>query len=133
MVTHYLDLDVETKGIHKDMQFYITNIRKEDIFLEYPWLAAYEPHFIWKDITIRKEALPVIIHFINPAIPQTWPTIAQAMLNNLKACILYQLKEQCCLQTTSTDLAIQVGQHIKAVELPIQYKQFAKVFSEEES
>ena len=46
MVTHYLDLDVETKGIHKDMQFYITNIRKEDIFLGYPWLAAYEPHFI---------------------------------------------------------------------------------------
>ena len=55
------------------------------------------------------------------------------MLDNLKACILYQLKEQCCLQTTSTDLAIQVGWHIKAVELPIQYKQFAKVFSEEES
>ena len=46
MVTHYPDLDVETKGIHKDMQFNITNIRKEDIFLGYPWLAAYEPHFI---------------------------------------------------------------------------------------
>ena len=55
------------------------------------------------------------------------------MLDNFTACILYQLKEQCCLQTTSTDLAIQMGQHIKAVELLRQYKQFAKVFSEEES
>ena len=26
MITHYLDLDVEAKGIHKDMSFYITNI-----------------------------------------------------------------------------------------------------------
>ena len=26
MITHYLDLDVEAKGIHKDMHFYITNV-----------------------------------------------------------------------------------------------------------
>ena len=45
MITHYLDLDVEAKGIHKDMHFYITNFGKEDIFLGYPWLAAYELHF----------------------------------------------------------------------------------------
>ena len=45
MMTHYLDLDVEAKGIHKDMRFYITNIGREDIFLGYPWLAAYEPRF----------------------------------------------------------------------------------------
>ena len=36
MITHYLNLDVEAKGIHKDMHFYITNISKEDIFLGYP-------------------------------------------------------------------------------------------------
>ena len=29
MITHHLDLDVEAKGIHKDMRFYITNIGKE--------------------------------------------------------------------------------------------------------
>ena len=43
MITQYLDLEVETKGIQKDMRFYITNIGKEDLFLGYPWLAAYEP------------------------------------------------------------------------------------------
>ena len=31
------------------------------------------------------------------------------------------------------DLAIQAGQHTKAVKLPSQYKEFAKVFSEQES
>ena len=33
MITPYLGLDVETKGIHKNMCFYITNIGNEDIFL----------------------------------------------------------------------------------------------------
>ena len=70
MITHYLDLDVEAKGAPKDMRFYITNIGKEDIFLRYPWLVAYEPRFKWKDATIGEEVLPVIICSINPCIPR---------------------------------------------------------------
>ena len=94
MITHYLDLEVETKGIRKDMRFYITNIGKEDLFLGYPWLAAYEPHFIWKDATIGEEALPVIIRSINPTIPRLRPTIARNTLEELKLRILHQLEEQ---------------------------------------
>ena len=133
MITHYLDLDVEAEGIHKDMRFYITNIGKEDFFLGYPWLAAYEPRFKWRDATIGEEVFPVIIRSINPHIPQPRPTIAQTSLEDLKARIVQQLKEQSCLYTTSTDLAIQAGQHTQAVEHPPQYKKFAKVFSKEES
>ena len=133
MITHYLDLDVETKGIHKDMCFYITNIDKEDIFLRYSWLAAYELHFKWKDATIGEKVLPAIIRSINPHIPWPWPVIAQATLEDLKACIIQQLKEQSCLCTTSTDLAIQAEKHTKAVKLLPQYQKFAKVFSEKES
>ena len=51
------------------MCFYIMNIGKEDIFPGYPWLAMYKSHFIWKDMTIGEEALPVIICSINPTIP----------------------------------------------------------------
>ena len=75
MITYYLELDVEAKGIHKDMCFYITNIGREDIFLGYPWLAAYEPCFNWRDATIGEEVLPVIIRSINPYVPQPRPTI----------------------------------------------------------
>ena len=42
MITHYLDLNIQTKGIHKEMRFLITNIGKEDILLGYPWLATYK-------------------------------------------------------------------------------------------
>ena len=132
MITHYLNLDVEAKGIHKDMRFYITNISKEDIFLRYPWLAAYEPCFKWRDTTIGEEVLPVIIRSINPHIPRPRPMIARTSLEDLKARIVQQLEEQSCLHTTFTELAIQARQHTKAIELPPQYKKFVKVFSEKE-
>jgi len=35
--------------------------------------------------------------------------------------------------TTSTELAIKAQQYTKKVEVPTEYRQFAKVFSEEES
>ena len=54
-------------------------------------------------------------------------------MEDLKAHIVQQLVEQICLCTTSTDLAIQAGQHTKAIELPPQYKEFTKVFSEKKS
>jgi hypothetical protein len=46
-ITHYLNLDVYTKGIHKEMCFLVTDIGSEDILLGYPWLASFEPKFNW--------------------------------------------------------------------------------------
>jgi hypothetical protein len=46
-IIHYLDLDVFTKGIHREMCFLITDIGSEDILLGYPWLASFEPRFNW--------------------------------------------------------------------------------------
>jgi predicted aspartyl protease len=45
MITHYLDLNVVTKGIHKEMRFLIMDIGREEILLGYPWLATFEPRF----------------------------------------------------------------------------------------
>ena len=57
----------------------------------------------------------------------------KATTDHIKALIVQQLEEQCCICTTSTNLAISVGQHMKKVEILPQYREFAKVFSEEES
>jgi hypothetical protein len=51
-ITHYLDLDVYTKGIHREMRFLITDIGSEDILLGYPWLASFEPKFSWRHAVI---------------------------------------------------------------------------------
>ena len=133
IITHYLDLDVKTKGIHKEMRFLITDIGKEDILLGYPWLATYEPKFKWRDATIGEEALPIIIRSVNPRIQCMRPVIAKAVTEAIKAMIIHQLETQSCIKTTSTDLAIAAEQHTKKVEIPPQYQKFAKVFSKEES
>ena len=133
MITHYLDLDVKTKGIHKEMCFLITNIGKEDILLGYPWLTTYQPRFQWREATIGEEALPIVIRSVNPCIQRQQPVIAKAVAEHIKTLIVQQLEAQSCIKTMSTDLAIAAEQHTKKVEIPPQYQKFAKMFSEEES
>jgi hypothetical protein len=71
MTTHYLDLNVDTKGIHKEMRFLITNIGREEILLGYPWLATFEPRFNWRSATMAPQFMPVIISSINPCITRS--------------------------------------------------------------
>ncbi len=68
-ITHYVDLQVQTHGIHRNMRFLITNIGHEVIVLGYPWLAAYKPKFSWKHATIDKTILPIVLRSVNPQIP----------------------------------------------------------------
>jgi hypothetical protein len=42
-VTDYVDLDVRTNNIHKEMRFLVSDIGREDAILGYPWLATFEP------------------------------------------------------------------------------------------
>ncbi len=121
-ITHYIILEVQTKGVRKNMQFLITNIGNEDIILGYPWMAAFEPQFTWKNGVIDEKELPIILRSVNPAIFERNPIIAQATGGNS------QLRA-----TTSTELAIKAQQYTKKVDVPIEYQQFAKVFSEQES
>jgi hypothetical protein len=51
-ITHYLNLDPQTNGIHKDMQFLITDIGSEELLLGYSWLATFEPKFNWRSAII---------------------------------------------------------------------------------
>ncbi len=121
-ITHYIDLNVQTNGKQKTIQFLITNIGGEDIVLGYPWMATFEPQFTWGKGVINEKALPVVIRSVNPTIPRRGPVIARTRVtgHHLRA-------------TTSTELAIKAQQYVKKVEVPREYQQFAKVFSEEES
>jgi len=46
LITHYIDLNVQTKNIQRDMRFLVTNIRNEDIILGYLWLSTFEPQLV---------------------------------------------------------------------------------------
>ncbi len=110
--------------IQKTIQFLVTNIGNEDVILGYPWMAAFEPKFVWKRGAIDEKELPIILRSVHPSISNEEPVIAQ----------IQGSEDDCQIQaTTSTELAIKAQQYTKAVEVPAEYQQFAKVFSEEES
>ncbi len=123
-ITHYITLDIQTGGIRKTIQFLVTNIGNKDIILGYPWMAAFEPQFTWRNGVIHEKELPIILRSVNPFIPGKDPIIAQVKGS----------KDDCRVQaTTSTELTIKAQQYTKKVEVPAEYRQFTKVFSEEES
>jgi len=128
LITHYIDLDVETKKAHRNMRFLVTNIGNEDIVLGYPWLAAFKPQFNWTHAVINEQALPIIIRSINPQIPRQDPIIGKAKTGDIQ---LRCVSDICA--TTAMDLAIAANQYTKNVTIPSEYQQHAKVFSEEES
>ena len=69
LLTHYINLDVQTKGVHKEMCFLITDLGGEDIILGYPWLATFEPQITWATVTIEVSALPIVIRTVNMSLP----------------------------------------------------------------
>jgi hypothetical protein len=132
-ITHYLDLDVFTKGIHREMRFLITDIGSEDILLGYLWLASFEPRFNWRSAVIDKCILPVVISSINPRIIRQRPVIATIMTEVEKQSIVRTLETQSTIRGVATELAVQAGQNQVAAVVPKVYERFSKLFSDEES
>jgi hypothetical protein len=133
MITHYLDLNVVTKGIHKEMHFLITDIGREEILLEYPWLATFEPRFDWRSATMAPQFMPVIISSINPHITRSQPTITVALSESEKHAIVRQLESESTIGGISTDLAVQAGTHQIAAKIPKEYQEFSQVFDDKAS
>jgi len=131
LITHYVDLNVQTKNIHREMRFLITNIRNEDIVLGYPWLSTFELQFNWTHTVIHEEALLVVIRMVNPRIPRREPIIATATTQQAKYVQMIEKHTICAM--TATDLAIAAQQYTVPTIVPPDYQQYAKVFSKEES
>ena len=134
-ITKYVDLNVQTGKKQNKMRFLITDLGNEDLILGYPWLATFEPKFSWADGTIDVEYLPVIIRSLDWETRLTKTTISRSTTEHIsiqeKMHIVEELEEECF--TISTRLAQEACQYQQEVEVPKEYKQHSKVFSEEES
>src|SRR5260370_1871659 len=93
-LTHYVDLDVQTKDIHKEMRFLLTDLGGEDLILGYPWLATFEPKVTCKTATIDTMALPIVIRTVNQRIERIMPIIARALTEPEKSNIVHKLAHQ---------------------------------------
>src|SRR6266702_3538139 len=130
LITHYLELNVQTEGTRRDLHFLVTNIGNEDIVLGYPWLATFEPQFNWANAVIRETALPIVIWSVNPCIPGKEPIIAKA---NAQEKYNRVLQDHMIKATTATNLAIAAQQYQDKKVIPKEYQKYHKVFSEKES
>ena len=131
----YVDLNVQTGKKQNKMRFLITDLGHEDLILGYPWLATFEPKFSWADGTINVENLPVIVRSLDWETRLTKTTISQIMAELVsiqeRTHIVEELEEECF--TISTRLVQEAHQYQQEVEVPKEYKQHSRVFSEEES
>jgi len=125
-----LNLNIQTKGICRDIRFLVTNIGNKDIVVGYPWLSTFEPQFNWTQATIHEKALPIIIRLVNPQILSKDLIIAKA---NAQEEYVRFLQETAIKATMATDLAIAAQQYKSKAIVPKEYQKYAKVFSEEES
>jgi hypothetical protein len=102
MITHYLNLDICTNRIYKEMRFLVTDIGHEEVLLGYPWLATFEPRFNWRSTVIDEHTLPIIISSINPRIARRQPIIAMSLLEDEKQSIVQQLETKCHIRGVAT-------------------------------
>ena len=85
---------------------------------------------------IDKANLPIILRTIKPNSPRE--VIVRYLSTEEREDILQELErevggEPSTIKTTATELAIAAQQYTRAAEVPKEYRQFTKVFSEEES
>jgi hypothetical protein len=131
MITHFLDLNVRTNGINKEMHFLVTDIGHKEVLLGYPWLATFKPKFQWRSAVIDERTLPIIISSINPCSIKQQTVIATGLSEDAKQSIVRQLETECHVRSVATDLAIEAGAEQNEATLPDEYKEFARLFSDE--
>ena len=102
------------------MRFLVSNIGRESLILGYPWLAAFEPRFQWKEGTLDLQYLPIKCQSLGPMKEPDYQKEQQA--------IAAQLKEECTNRGISTNLAIQAKSEPTHVELSPVYRRYASVF-----
>jgi hypothetical protein len=71
------------------------------------------------------------ISSINPRIIKQQPTIVAGLSENAKQSIVRQLETECHVRSVATNLAIEAGAEQNDAQLPEEYKEFARLFSDE--
>jgi hypothetical protein len=145
-LTSFVDLEVRRGEKEEKMCFLVTDLRNEDLILGYPWLATFEPQFNWRNSVINTTHLPIVVRSLDWRKGRFRSVVTRMVAgrhvtstplrlsHNNKMAIFVELEQECAhARGISTDLAAEAGQHTKPVEVPAEYQQHARVFSEEES
>ena len=139
-------LQVEMGTKHQETtEFLVMNIGEHDILLGTNWLLAHNPSIDWANTTITmnrcpkncfEEATPQIAHLL----PST-ETIEDLTMENEETsmsasqCIRAHLDkfDEPTISRTTVSTALAVAVHKEVMDVPHEFRQYAKVFSDEEA
>ena len=121
----YMDVKVQTGTQHTWMRFFLSDLGNNRIILGYPWFSAVQPNIDWRRAWIDISHLPIILRakdvtkarflpYTPPPIPSKPVRVDQLFLARL------------VFESKSTP-------PIDNLKIPVQYRQFTKVFLEEAS
>ncbi len=116
---YYTDLAIHTGSTSTNMQFFLTELGEHKAILGYPWFTATQPKIDWKRGWINHTQLPIVLKTPDAAKAQFVPRLR----NQPRA-----LHQQILLCKTSPQITTTTE-----VNLPKEYVQHKKVFSEEKS
>ena len=61
MLRYYTDLSTQTGTKKMKLQYFLTNLRENQIILGYPWFAMAQPRIDWAKGWIAYNQLPIIL------------------------------------------------------------------------
>ena len=136
-IKHYMDLNVQTGSNYTTFRFFLTGLG-DRIILGYPWMSAIQPGIDWKRGWIDHQHLPIVLRipglkrqsFIPQNNPQNMQIADDSMFSGLPPSYRRQLEDgdKILIARIAVDTTDDLMDKI-----PLPYRQFAKVFSEEAS
>jgi len=108
---YYVDLNTRTGSKNTNLQYFLTDLGDHKVILGYPWFATAQPKIDWARGWIDHSQLPIVLRARDTA---------RAQFAARKAGLLPIKIRRGKIETTDQ-------------RIPPQYKQYTKVFSEEES
>ena len=123
IIRYCTDLKVQTGTNHTWMRFFLSDLGNHQVILGYPWFAAVQPKVDWKRGWIDISQLPIVIRAIDAAKARFLPRKSPLVPKSLKRINKIYLARVTFEPKKSTSNS----------QIPQQYQQFTKVFSEEVS
>src|SRR6201985_3738054 len=131
-MTYYCRLHIIYDGKEDLQDFYITNLGKDHIILGYPFLKKFNPQIDWKEGKLNKPLAIQSTFFKRlDTIVNHWQKKAQRLQGLEPGDAVYIRKTSTSWQMNEDYYKKQ--EPVKEPTIPEEYRQYASVFSEEES
>jgi hypothetical protein len=140
-IDQYIQMHIQHNGRTSLQTFFVAELGDDRTILGYPFLEAFEPAIDWKNTTLpgpttlttqQKDYDPLL-----DGHPQLgWQDQIEEPTDEIWLKLTFESDSQCCKSTVAQELAIQATDKTERTwqeQVPKEYHNFGRVFSEEES